>query len=195
MKRLACLCLLPLLAISACRQTAPQAKASAPTVAAEAMVANLYKAVTARQQFVGLSDRKAFAPYFSKALLHLFDDNDACFEDWKRQNPGTTDKPPFAIELGIFSGGSEQSEPQTFSIEKTESRKDGSLRVYVKLALTKPYALVWHVGAVVVRESGRPVVDDIIYLKDEYNDDEGRLSRALMNEPDCKGPRFVGWRG
>lgn len=191
MNRLSYSCLLALLTISASSQAVPQRKPSAGTVAAETMVASVYRAVIARQDAVYFSDRKVFAPYLSKTLRHLFDDNDGCFEDWKRQNPGTTDKPPFAIELDVFSGIYEQSRPQTFSIEKTESRKDGSLRVYVNLTHAKPFKDVWHVVAVVIRENGRPVVDDIIYLVDYAKPDESRLSLALTAEG-CKGPRYVG---
>lgn len=154
------------------------------------MVASLFKQVIARHPIAFLSDRKVFAPYLSKGLLDRFDDNNACFEDWKRQNTDTTDKPPFAMELGFFSGADERSEPQTFHVTKTENGKDGSSRVYVKLAhLERTFRLRWEVAAVVVRENGRPVVDDIIYLSDKDQPDEWRLSQALT-DPGCKGPRY-----
>ena len=47
---------------------------------------------------------------------------------------------------------------------------------------------LWYVAAVVVREKGRPVVDDIIYLKDNDTPEEWRLSELLANG--CKGPRW-----
>lgn len=190
MKRLACSCLASLLAISVCSQAAPPEKPSVPRVQAEAMVASFYKEVVARHPIGGLSDRKTFAPYLSKGLLHRLDENHACFEDWKRQNPGAIDKPPFALELGIFSGENERSEPQAFRIEKTEVEKDASFRVYVNLTYAERTArLRWSVAAIVVRENGRPVVDDVIYLTDKDQPDEWRLSQALT-AVGCRGPRY-----
>src|SRR5207247_2610864 len=114
----------------------------------------------------------------------------ACFEDWVRQNPGTTDKPPFGeLEYGVYSGSDERSNPQTFHIEKTESGKDGSSRVYVKLTYAEPtFKLLWQVAAVVVREKGQPVVDDVIYLKDNDLPEDGRLSDLLAGG--CNGPHW-----
>jgi hypothetical protein len=185
-------CLLPLLMVSACGQAVPQGKPSVPTAQAEAMVAGFYKEVVARHPIAGMGDPKVFGPYLSKGLLHRFDDYTACFHDWDRQNPGTTDKPPFALlEMGAYSGGEEESNPQTFHVEKTEARKDGSSRVYVKLTYAEPtFKLLWHVTAEVVRENGRPVVDDVIYLKDKDHDEE-RLSQVLAGSG-CKGPRYDG---
>lgn len=186
-----CIFLLPLLMISACGQTVSQGKPSAQTAQAESMVASFYKEVVARHPIAGMGDPKVFEPYFSKGLLHRFDDNTACFADWYRKNPGTTDKPPFGqLEMGVYSGGVEKSNPQTFHVEKTETRKDGSSRVYVKLTYAEPtFKLLWHVAVVVVRENDRPVVDDVIYLRDKDDPEEYRLSEVLL--ADCKGPRWV----
>lgn len=185
-------CLLSLLTVSACGQSVPQSKTSAASVKPEAVVAGFYKEVLARHPIADMGDRKVFGPYLSKDLLRRFDDNAACFEDWTRQNPGTTDKPPFdQLEYGVYSGSSERSNPQTFHIEKVEPGKDGSSRVYVKLTYAEAtFKLVWDVAAVVVRENGRPVVDDVIYLKDNDDPEGGRLSELLAGE--CKGPRWGG---
>ncbi len=179
-----------LLTVSACGQTVPQGKPSVQKTQAEAVVASFYKEVVARQPIAEMGDPKVFAQYISKGLIHRFDDNTACFADWYRKNPGTTDKPPFGqLEMGVYSGSSERSHPRTFDIEKTESREDGSSRVYVKL--TEPtYKMLWHVAVVVVRESGRPLLDDVIYLRDKDNHEEYRLSEVLL--ADCKGPRWNG---
>jgi hypothetical protein len=183
--------LLLLLTVSACDQTVPQGKPSVQTTQTEAMVTSFYKDVVARQPIAEMGDPKVFGPYFSKGLLHRFDDNTACFADWYRKNPGTTDKPPFGhLEMGIYSGPYEESHPQTFLIEKTESREDGSSRVYLKLTHAEPTFKPWHVAVVVVRENGRPVVDDVIYLRDNDHPDEERLSLVLL--ADCKGPRWDG---
>jgi hypothetical protein len=186
-------CLLLLLTVPACGHAVPQGTPSVPPAQAEAVVASFYKEVVARHPIAGMGDPKVFRPYFSKGLLRRFDDNTACFRDWYRQNPGTTDKPPFSqVEMGVYSGSDEESNPQTFHIEKTESGKDGSSRVYVKLTYTEPtFKLLWYVAAVVVRENGQPVVDDVIYLRDKDHPDEGRLSKVLAGSG-CKGPRYRG---
>jgi len=186
--------LLPLLTVAACGQTVPQGKPSVEPPQAEAMVANFYKKVVAHHPIAGMGDPKVFGPYLSERLLHKFDDNRACLADWYRKNPGTSDKPPFGqLEMGVYSGDSEKSEPQTFSIEKVESRDDGSARVYVKLSQST-FKLSWYVAAVVVRETGRPVVDDVIYVSDKDHSDEGRLSQVLEVDG-CKGPRWDGQQG
>jgi hypothetical protein len=136
---------------------------------------------------------KAFAPYLSKALRYRFDLNNACFVDWCKQNPDPSLKPPVGlIENGIFSGANEEAEPQAFHIERTESEKDGSSRVYVRLTVGDPpnKPMVWYVAAVVVREGGRPAVDDVLYLKGENGEVESRLSTDLSSG--CDGARWVG---
>lgn len=187
------ICLPLLLSVSACGQAVPQGASSVPTGQAEGRVANFYNEVVARHPIAGMGDPKVFRPYLSKTLLRRFDDNTACLSDWYRQNPGTTDKPPFPqLEMGVYSGSDEESSPQTFQIEKTEPGKDGSSHVYVKLSYTEPtFRMLWHVVAIVVRENGQPVVDDVIYLKDKDHPDEGRLSQVLAGSG-CKGPRYRG---
>lgn len=93
--------------------------------------------------------------------------------------------------LGPFSGDNERASPQTFLIERTQSEKDGSFRVYVRLTRAYPegHPSIWRIAAIVIRENGHFVVNDIIYLKDE-DYDEGRLSEGLSGG--CDGPRWVG---
>jgi hypothetical protein len=164
----------------------------------EALARSLYQQVVARHP-LGVpygADMKVFAPYLSKALLHRFDLNDACFADWHRQNPAPNLKPPVgSIEDGLFSGANEEAEPQAFHIERTESEKDGSFRVRVRLTrgAAPENPLIWRVAAVVVPESGRFVVDDVIYLKDEARDVDSRLSEYLS--AGCDGARWVGYGG
>jgi hypothetical protein len=164
----------------------------------EALVRSLYHQVVARHP-LGIpsgAEMKVFEPYLSKTLLHRFDSNDACFADWRRQNPDPSLKPPVGlIENGIFSGGNEEAEPRAFLIEKTQSENDGSFRVYVRLTWGSPpeKPWIWHVAAVVVRESGHFVVDDVIYLKDTNRDIDARLSEYLS--VGCDGPRWVGYSG
>ncbi|MGC2162287.1 MAG: hypothetical protein WA634_10285, partial [Silvibacterium sp.] len=161
----------------------------------DALVSDLYKQVVVRHPLgipVG-ADMKVFAPYLSKELLHRFNLNNACFADWRRRNPDPSLKPPVGlIENGLFSGGNEEAEPQAFHIERIEPGKDGYSRVYVKLTLGDPpdKPLVWYVAAVVVRENGRPVVDDVLYLKDKNGEVDSRLLKDLSSG--CDGPRWVG---
>lgn len=185
--------LLALLMVSACSKAVQQDKPSASSFRPDAMVAGLYKQVLARPSIFGMGDPKVIGPYLSKELRHRFDDNAACFDDWNRQHPGSTDKPPFSLlEMGAYSGVNERSSPNTFHIERTEAGKDGSSRVYVKFTWGADFKALWHVAAVVVREHGRPVVDDVIYLKDKENPEEYRLSDILLEPEECNGPRWSG---
>jgi hypothetical protein len=162
-----------------------------------ALVRSLYQKVVARPPVGMLSgaDWKIFAPYLSKTLMHRIDLNIACEEDWYRQYPDPDLKPP-VLEMGLFSGHYEKTAPRTFYIERTESEKDGSFRIYVRLANGTPHTSswwVWKVAAILVRENGRLVVDDVIFLKDE-KDELGvdyRLSESLSDG--CDGPRWVGY--
>ena len=62
--------------------------------------------------------------------------------------------------------------------------KEGFHRVHVKLIQSwADHKMIWYVVAVVIFENDRPVVDDIVYLKqDDVN--EYRLSEILKE--DCK---------
>lgn len=178
-----------------------------------ALVQSLYQHVLARTPS-GIpmgADWKIFAPYMSKTLLHRIDEFNGCVADFFRRHPEDPkhpEKPPFGIfESGIFSGDDEETEPRAFQIERTQSQKNGSTRVYVKLkwweapanppdkyhtTIDRPY--IWNVAPIVVRENGRLVVDDVIYLKDPKNnhDVESRLSQVLSIG--CKGSHYVGDR-
>jgi len=176
-----------------------------------ALIDSLYKQVVDRTPggIPSGTDWKIFAPYMSKTLLHRIDDFNACAADWFRrlQDPRYPQKPPFGVyESGIFSGGDERTGPRAFNIESTQAEKDGSVRVYVRLAWweapvdkpdkwrvsqDRPY--IWHVAPIVVRENGRLVVDDVIFLKDETRpkDVDWRLSQSLSQG--CDGPRWVGY--
>jgi hypothetical protein len=194
MKRWCYFFLLAALTVSACSQPVPPPKPSAQAVEAETMVASFYKKVIARPTFL-FDDQKVFAPYLSKGVLQGFDDANACYEDWQRQNPGTTDKPPFGIEFKPFTAGIEYF-PQTFHIERTELRKDGSFLVYVTFTYSDPTGkLVWHAAVTVVRENGRPVVGEIVFPEEGNGQPyEERLSKALK-QTGCNGRRYVGWPG
>lgn len=183
MKRSWCICLVPLMAVSACAPAIPREKP--PTVQVAAMVDSLYKEVVARHPF-SIPDRKVFGPYLSKRLLHSFDLEDACFDRWRRANPDPNLKPEVGlIEFRVFSGGFADGSPQAFQIAKVETEKDGSYRAHVKLTYAEPsFKQTWYVEPVVIRENGRFVVDDVVYLKQD-DVDETRLSEVIKE--DCKG--------
>lgn len=163
--------------------------------APSAVVRQLYREVVARHP-LGIpneANMKIFAPFLSEVLLHRIDLAIACSADWYRQNPDPNLKPPFAwLEAGLFSGDDEQALPRAFQIEGTQSEKDGSSHVRVRLtwgSATHPW--IWHVEAIVVRENARFVVDDVVYLKDEDRDVDSRLSEYLSAA--CDGSRWVGY--
>jgi hypothetical protein len=161
----------------------------------EALVRSLYTPVARHPLGIPSgADWKAFVPYMSKALLHRIDINVACQVDWDRQNPDHDSKPPF-LEDGLFTGGNERAEPRTFHIERTESEKDGSFRVFVRLTWEEPQDKeIWRVAAVLVQENGRLVLDDVIYLRDEKDKAsvDYRLSEYLSGG--CDGTHWVGRR-
>jgi hypothetical protein len=180
-----------------------------------ALIRSLYEQVLAHMPGgipVG-ADWKIFAPYMSKTLLRRIDDFDACSAEWfgLHHDPKHPVKAPFGVyESGIFSGGDERTGPRSFDIERTQAEKDGSVRVYVKLAwwdapvhkkpndpreytsADKPY--IWHVAPILVRENGRLVIDDVIYLKDETDPvtTDYRLSQVLSEG--CNGSHWAGYR-
>jgi hypothetical protein len=162
----------------------------------EAFVRSLYAQVVARRPvgIPGGEDWKVFSPYLSKSLLHRIDLALACGDDWFRQHTDPNLKPEIGwLELGLFSGGDDELELRTFHIERTQSGKDGSFRVYVKLYWGYPPERPWTsaVAATVVRENDHLLIDDVAYLKDEPQDAEWRLSDGLSSG--CDGPHWVGF--
>jgi hypothetical protein len=180
----------------------------------DALVRSLYQQVVARA-VGGIPsgiDWKIYAPYMSKTLLHRIDDFNACSAGWFRlhHDPKHPVKAPFGVyESGIFSGGDERTGPRAFNVERTQVEKDGSVRVYVRLAwwdapvhkraddlreyTSADRPVIWHVALIVVRENSRYVLDDVIYLKDKDLDKEYRLSNVLAQG--CDGPHWVGYKG
>jgi hypothetical protein len=177
-------------------QLAHQSKSLVIPEQSRAMVRSLYSEVVARHP-VGIpkgADMKALSPYLSKSLLHRIDLARACEDDYYRGHKGSTNKPDIEwLEFGLFTGGMEKAGPRDFHIERTHAEKDGSFRVNVKLtwgARSEPW--VWRVVAVVVRENGHFAVDDVIFLKEEEDDVESRLSELLT--AGCNGPHWIGYR-
>ncbi len=184
--------LLPLAVSLACSHDAGNGKPGGLPNDPEALVQSLYHEVVSIHP-LGCPGRdfKVFAPYLSKALVHEIDVNIACQDDWDRQYKNTSFKPPF-LEFGLYSGDDMRAEPQAFSIERVHAEKDASFLVQVKLSRESPpeHPWVWRVAAVLVRENGRLVVDDVIWLRDGWQDVDLRLSKILTEG--CDGPRWVG---
>jgi hypothetical protein len=195
MKRLRYAGLLPLVAVLVWGQAAAQGNRPALPTRPNALVSSLYEQVVARHplSIPSGADMKIFAPYLSKALLHRFDLNAACFGDYWRRRSDPTEKPGVGmLEEGIFSGGDEKAFPKTFHIERTRAGKDGSSRVYVRLAWGSPpdKPMIWYVAAILVPENDRLVLNDVLYLKNKKGDVESSLSKGLSYQ--CDGARWVG---
>jgi len=137
---------------------------------------------------------KVLSPYLSSSLIHRVNQARACRDDWLRLHPKNDEKAPSTwFEFGLFSGPDDRGQPYAFQIDKTESEDDGSFRVYVRLTegpREKPWH--WEVAAIVIRENGRFVIDDVIFLKDKDFDTESRLSEILRLRG-CDGPHWVGY--
>jgi hypothetical protein len=194
MNLLRCIILLQFTTTLAVGQPARQSEPTNVPKQPDAMVGSLYREVVARHPvgIPGGADMKIFAPYLSKSLLHRIDLAIACSADEARQHPGPHLKPEIAwLEAGLFSGDDEQASPRTFHIERTQSEKNGSFRVYLRLTWGAPASpWIWRVAAIVILEDGHFVVDDVIYLKDENRDVDSRLSEYLS--AGCDGGRWVG---
>jgi hypothetical protein len=199
MKRLLC-CLIAVSVLCALditvhsQQTSNTRSQTTATRRPEALVHSLYTKVVALHP-LGISiNMDAFAPYLSSGLVHRIDEANACLDDWYRQNPDPNSKPP-GLEDGLFTGDDLRAEPQSFHIERAQAEKDGSVSVYVKLTHDEPRESpwTWHVAALVMRENGHFVMNDVIWLKDSPQDVDVRLSEYLRQG--CDGTRWVGHSG
>jgi len=195
MSRLMRFLLLQVFVISVFGQAVRNAQSSGVTSQPAAAVQSLYRQVIARHP-LGIpsgENWKVFAPYLSKDLIRRITVARSCQNDWVRQNQGKLIKEPFAWgETGFFSGAEELSEPSSFQVQKTEANHDGSFRVYVKLTESPPShkAWSWDVAVRVKIEKGRPVIDDVIYLKGDDVPTEYRLSEILREG--CNGSHWIG---
>ena len=181
-------------------QLAEQSRQPGVPKEAREAVRSLYNEVIARHP-VGIpkdADMKSLAPYLSRTMLHRIDLARACEDDYYRRHREPDLKPEIEwLEFGLFTGGLERAGPRGFHVLETESAKDGSFRVTVELFIifgmpANPDPLVWHVAAIMVREDGKFVVNDVIFLKDYSTlEDEFRLSQVL--KAGCNGPRWVGY--
>jgi hypothetical protein len=195
MNRLMCFFLLQLFVTSVFGQAVGEARSSRITSQPTAVVQRLYRQLIARHP-LGLPSGKnweVFAPFLSTGLLRKITLARSCQNNWVQQNQGKVVKEPFAWgETGLFSGGEELSEPSSFRIERTESNRDGSFRVYVQLTESvsneKPWS--WNVATQVKLEEKGPVIDDVVYLKGGEVRTEYRLSELLTEG--CDGSHWVG---
>lgn len=169
----------------------------------DSVVRELYKQVVARKP-LGIpkgADRAALSAFLSKGLLRRLDEAQACEDDYLRQHGSEGRKPTFAwLETGIFSGSNEKGLPAAAAVERTQRRKDGSFYVYVQLTYkesSETYGKLpnpsntfhWGVTAVIIPESGKLFVNDVLFFKDKSNTIESRLSDSF---PGCDGSHWVG---
>ena len=195
MRLLRCILLLLLGTGLAPGQPAPPSKTSDLPIQPEALVRNFYRQVVARHphDFPAAAEMKILAPYLSRALLHRINLAKACTVDLERQNPELR----LTTEYGLFTG--ESADPQSFQIETTQSEKGGPLRVVVNLTFEKPPDSPWNrrVAAVVLREDGRYVIDDVIYINDAiYTKPEEKPADRRLTEflsAGCDGPHWIGY--
>ena len=203
MIQLRCIALFALLALCSFAQTAQQSRPGGLPKQAAALVQSLYHQVVLRHPS-GLprgADANVFNRYLSKSMLHRIEMARACVSGWARQDQKRMlmkdqipEKAPFGwAESGLFSGSAERTAPDAFLIERSESEKDGSIHVYVRLTLTSPPPETWKVAVVLVREHGRFVVDDVIYLNDKSESSSMPLSELMSKG--CDGSSWVGFDG
>jgi hypothetical protein len=132
-----------------------------------------------------------FAPYFSHALMSKIHEADLCSAEWNAQNPYPPLKAlrPSADDL-VTDG---YSNPASFQLQLLETEKDGSARMYLRLADAEQ-GDAGRVAAVVIREGSRYVVDDVIYSNDaDYADGEKPRDRRLSDylAAGCDGPHWI----
>ena len=188
-----CVALLFLIPLLAHGQAPQEHRQGDLSTHAEIPVRRLYQQLVSRPIGGIPTPERLFSPYLSSSLLHRISQARACGNDWFRLHPRNDVKAPLAwLEFGLFSGADDRSGPGTFQIEKAES-VEGSIRVYVQLTEGTPpeKPWIWEVAAIVIRENGRFVIDDVDFLRDENVNTESRLSEVLRRG--CDGSRWVGY--
>lgn len=171
----------------------------------ESVVRKLYRQVVTRRP-LGIpkgADRTAISPFLSKRLLRRLDTAQACENDYlHRQAEGDViQKPAYGwLETGLFSGANEKAIPAEALVERAEKQKDGSFLVFVRLTFKESFETYgrppnpadqfsWRIAAVVVLQDGHPVVDDVLFFKDDWTQVDSRLEDYFSA---CDGPRWVG---
>ena len=169
----------------------------------ESIVRELYQQVVARRP-LGIpkgEDKAAIWPFLSRGLIRSLEAAQACEDDYSRQHAGADGKPGFGwLETGLFSGANERGVPATAAVERTDPGKDGSSHIYVLLTYKESFQTYgrppdsantfhWHVVAVVILESGRFVVEDVLLFTDASEKIESHLARSF---PGCDGSRWIG---
>ncbi len=157
------------------------------------LVQDLYRQVVTRGP-VGIprgSDWIAFAPFLGQDLLKKINDANACAADRDHHVPDPKLEQQIAGRFRLFSG--DASRTSSFKIGNTELQKDGPFRVYVTLTTANRWR--HRVAAIVIRENGRFVLDDVIYLDDNtWEHEEDRRNKWLSHylAAGCHGSKWVG---
>jgi len=169
----------------------------------ESVVRQLYQQVVRRKP-LGIpkgEDKTAIAPFLSTRLFRTLDTAQSCEDDYRGRHSDPHSKPEFNwLEFDLFSGANEKAISSEAKVERQEKETDGSFRVYVRLTYKESFdtyekppssanSFDWIVAAVVVLQSGRPVVDDVLFFTDDSTKIYSRLSEYFRG---CEGSRWVG---
>ncbi|HWW62767.1 MAG TPA: hypothetical protein VN181_15435 [Thermoanaerobaculia bacterium] len=133
--------------------------------------------------------RRELKPFLSKRLLQQADDLRACQADWYRQQPkGSTDKPPM-VDCCLLSGIAD-GPPNRFSIARIETLPGARHRVVINYAIENASEVIrWRDALIITKESGRYVIDDIVF---DVDADPPREATALSAGYDgCRGRKWV----
>jgi hypothetical protein len=170
----------------------------------DTVVRELYRQVVAKHPF-GIphgEDRTVIWPLLSRGLIHKLEIAEACERDYSKQQKGREEvhKPEYGwLEAGIFSGGNELAAPTDAVVKNTVPRKDGSFLVYVQLEVKESFETYgrppdpknvghWQIGAIVISEEGRFVIDDVLFFKENSTDIERHLSEWFSR---CDGSHWI----
>ncbi|MGC2529330.1 MAG: hypothetical protein WA639_16390 [Candidatus Acidiferrum sp.] len=169
----------------------------------DSVVRELYQQVVARRP-LGIpkgDDKAALWPFLSLRVIQKLGTAQACEDDYFRQSPDKDGKPPFGwLETGLFSGSNERATPASAAVERTEPMKDGTFRVYLRLAYKESFETYgkppdpkntfdWDVAAAVISEGGRFVVNDVLFFKGNSTKIASQLTDSFNG---CDGPHWVG---
>ncbi len=172
----------------------------------ETIVQQMYSQVVERRP-LGIptdADKAVIWPFLSKRLVQTLETAKACEDDYFRKHSDSDDKPEFQwLEMGLFSGDVEMAMPTEVVVERTEQQNDDTYIVYVQFtyddsvyypehyqAPDSSYTpFYWHGAAVVTKEEGQFVIDDILLFQRDSTTIEFRLSNFFRG---CDGPQWVG---
>ncbi|HKR62593.1 MAG TPA: hypothetical protein VJZ00_02580 [Thermoanaerobaculia bacterium] len=160
----------------------------------ERVVREFYREITKRHP-LGIPegrDAKALRPFLTPRLLGIFSTAAACEKDYFRKNTCADCKPEFDwLELGLFSGGTEEALPSAIQILRSEPVPPHAFRVMIRFTYRDVDSTKYHwLGAVVVDcATKRCLIDDFMRLDDKTGEPLWTTSTSFRG---CDGKRWVG---